>query len=34
VTSGQTYYYVTRAFDSNNQESINSNESEAVIPPQ
>ena len=32
VTNGQTYYYVSRAVDSQNQESANSNETEAVIP--
>lgn len=32
VSNGKTYYYVTRAVDSNNQESVNSNEAVAVIP--
>lgn len=32
VTSGQTYYYVTTAVDSSNQESAYSNQAKAVIP--
>jgi len=33
VVDGQTYYYVTTAVDSNNQESSYSNQATAVIPP-
>ena len=32
VTNGSTYYYVTTAVDSSNQESANSNQAQAVIP--
>jgi hypothetical protein len=32
VVDGQTYYYVTTAVDSSNQESANSNQAQAVIP--
>jgi fibronectin type 3 domain-containing protein len=32
VTSGQTYYYVVTAVDSNNVESTYSNQATAVIP--
>jgi hypothetical protein len=32
VVSGNTYYYVTTAVDSNNQESIYSNEAQATVP--
>jgi hypothetical protein len=32
VSDGSTYYYVTTAIDSNDQESVNSNEAQAVIP--
>ncbi len=32
VVNGKTYYYVTTAVDSNNQESTYSNEAQAVIP--
>jgi hypothetical protein len=34
VGNGNTYYYVTTAVDSSNQESVYSNEAQAVIPPQ
>jgi fibronectin type 3 domain-containing protein len=33
VVDGLTYYYVTTAVDSNNQESAYSNQTQAVIPP-
>lgn len=33
VVDGQTYYYVTTAVDSSNQESGHSNDAQAVIPP-
>jgi fibronectin type 3 domain-containing protein len=33
VVDGQTYYYVTTAVDSSNQESAYSNQAQAVIPP-
>jgi hypothetical protein len=33
VTDGLTYYYVTKAVDSSNQESVYSNQATAVIPP-
>lgn len=33
VGNGNTYYYVTTAVDSSNQESVHSNEAQAVIPP-
>jgi hypothetical protein len=33
VTDGQTYYYVTTAVNSSNQESAYSNQTQAVIPP-
>lgn len=32
VTNGVTYYYVTTAVDSNNQQSVYSNQAQAVIP--
>ena len=32
VQAGQTYYYVTTAVDSNNNESAYSNEAPAAIP--
>lgn len=32
VIDGDTYYYVTTAVDSNHQESVNSNEAQAIIP--
>jgi hypothetical protein len=32
VQSGKTYYYVARSVDSNSQESVDSNEAQAVIP--
>jgi len=32
VSNGTTYFYVVRAVDSSNVESVNSNESSAVIP--
>jgi hypothetical protein len=32
VTDGMTYYYVTTAVDSNNQESVYSNQAQAIIP--
>jgi len=32
VMNGNTYYYVTTAVDSNNQESVYSNEAQAIIP--
>jgi hypothetical protein len=32
VVSGNTYYYVTTAVDSNNQESIYSNQAQATVP--
>ena len=32
VAAGATYYYVVRSVDSNNVESVNSNEAKAVIP--
>jgi hypothetical protein len=32
VQSGKTYYYVARAVDANSQESVDSNEAQAVIP--
>lgn len=34
VTNGNTYYYVTTAVDSNNQQSVYSNQASAVIPQQ
>ena len=34
VSNGNTYYYVTKAVDSNNQLSVYSNEATAVIPQQ
>jgi fibronectin type 3 domain-containing protein len=32
VTDGMTYYYVTTAVDSDNQESVYSNQAQAIIP--
>jgi fibronectin type 3 domain-containing protein len=32
VQAGQTYYYVSTAVDSSNNESVYSNEAQAVIP--
>lgn len=34
VLNGTTYYYVAKSVDSNNVESVNSNEAQAVIPQQ
>jgi fibronectin type 3 domain-containing protein len=32
VVSGQTYYYVVTAVDSNNVESVDSNQATAIVP--